>query len=73
MSAPTSPRPSRFPRGILLYSTLVSLLALAAAVVSFVKGSWLLGVVWLVLATLASNMAWFQARRARAEREDAGS
>lgn len=73
MSAPTSPRPSRLPRGLLLYSTLVCVLALAAAVVSFVNGSTWLGVVWLLPAAPASNMAWFQARRARAERAPADS
>jgi hypothetical protein len=73
MSAPTSSRPSpRLPRGLLLYSVLVCLLAVAAAVVSFANGSWL-GVVWLLLAALASNMAWYYVRRGRAARSAAGS
>ncbi len=72
MSAPTSPRPSRLPRGLFLYSVLVCVLAVAAAVVSFVNGSWL-GVVWILLAALASNMAWYYARRTRAGRRPAGS
>ncbi|AXK37641.1 hypothetical protein DVA86_25770 [Streptomyces armeniacus] len=57
------PRP---PRGIALYSTVVCLLAVVAAVVSFAKGSWL-GIVWVLLAGLTSNMAWYYVRRGRAE------
>ncbi|MFI6347095.1 hypothetical protein [Streptomyces sp. NPDC050560] len=49
------------------YATALFVLALAAAVFSFVHGSWL-GVVWLLLAGLASNMAWYYVRRARARR-----
>jgi hypothetical protein len=51
----------------MLYSVLVCVLAVAAAVVSFVNGSWL-GVVWILLAAPASNMAWYYARRVRAGR-----
>lgn len=55
-----------------LYSLAVCVLAVAAAVVSFVEGS-LLGIVWVLLAGLSSNMAWFYVRRHRAEsRADAG-
>ena len=54
-----------------LYSLIVCVLAVAAAVVSFVQGSWL-GVVWVLLAGLSSNMAWYYLRRAKAERR-AGS
>ncbi|GAA1537212.1 hypothetical protein GCM10009730_53070 [Streptomyces albidochromogenes] len=50
-----------------LYALLVCLLAVAAAVVSFVQGSWL-GIVWILLAGVASNMAWYYLRRARAGR-----
>lgn len=49
-----------------LYALVVCLLAVAAAVVSFVQGSWL-GVVWILLAGLSSNMAWYYARRARTQ------
>ena len=72
MSVPTSPRPTRVAGGLLLYSVLVCVLAVAAAVVSFVNGSWL-GVVWILLAALASNMAWYHIRRARAARTSADS
>ncbi|MFG2592408.1 hypothetical protein [Streptomyces sp. NPDC048438] len=50
-----------------LYASIVCVLAVAAAVVSFVQGSILLGVVWVLLAGLSSNMAWFYLRRHRAE------
>lgn len=49
-----------------LYSLAVCVLAVAAAVVSFVEGS-LLGIVWVLLVSLSSNMAWFYVRRHRAE------
>ncbi|RLL70214.1 hypothetical protein D7M15_06145 [Streptomyces sp. Z26] len=52
------------PRGIALYSTVLCLLATVAAVVAFTRGSWL-GVVWVLLAGLTSNMAWYYARRDR--------
>ncbi|MER5550805.1 hypothetical protein ABT001_03810 [Streptomyces sp. NPDC002793] len=50
-----------------LYASIVCALAVVAAVVSFVQGSILLGVVWVLLAGLSSNMAWFYLRRHRAE------
>ncbi|MER8009535.1 MULTISPECIES: hypothetical protein [unclassified Streptomyces] len=43
---------------------IVCVLASGAAVMSFARGSWL-GVIWLLLAGLTSNMAWYYARRAR--------
>ncbi|WP_328913128.1 MULTISPECIES: hypothetical protein [unclassified Streptomyces] len=46
------------------YSLIVCLLAVAAAVVSFVYGHWV-GVVWLLLAGLTSNMWWYYSRKAR--------
>lgn len=51
-----------------LYSLAVCLLALAAAVVSFAQGSWL-GIVWVLLMGLSSNMTWYYFKRGR----DAGS
>lgn len=60
-AAPTSP----FPRGLALYSAVACVLAVAAAVVSFVNGLWL-GVVWVLLAGLTSNMTWYYVRRDRA-------
>ncbi|MFI9585648.1 hypothetical protein ACIHCQ_28245 [Streptomyces sp. NPDC052236] len=47
-----------------LYSLIVCALAVTAAVVSFVQGSWL-GVVWVLLSGLSSNMAWYYLRKAR--------
>ncbi|MHB9862318.1 hypothetical protein [Streptomyces sp. YIM S03343] len=51
-----------------LYALSVCLLSVAAAVVSFVQGSWPLGIVWVLIAGLSSNMAWYYVRRARAAR-----
>ncbi|MFI0985086.1 hypothetical protein [Streptomyces exfoliatus] len=50
-----------------LYSLVVCALAVTAAVVSFVEGSFL-GVVWILLAGLSSNMAWYYIRRAKIEK-----
>ncbi len=52
-----------------LYALVVCVLAVAAAVLSFVRGSWL-GVVWVLLAGLSSNMAWYYLKRGRAARRD---
>ncbi|MEU8762934.1 hypothetical protein [Streptomyces sp. NPDC048659] len=49
-----------------LYALVVCALAVAAAVVSFVQGN-LIGIVWVLLAGLSSNMAWYYIRRAKAE------
>ncbi|MER5745686.1 hypothetical protein ACFV97_18905 [Streptomyces sp. NPDC059913] len=48
-----------------LYAIAVCVLAVVAAVISFVQGS-LLGIVWVLLAGLSSNMAWFYLRKERA-------
>ncbi|MGW7075931.1 hypothetical protein ACWGH2_07595 [Streptomyces sp. NPDC054871] len=53
-----------------LYALTVCALAVVAAVVSFVQGYWI-GVIWVLLAGLSSNMAWYYLRRAKTER-DAG-
>ncbi|MEU0676861.1 hypothetical protein ABZ330_28955 [Streptomyces sp. NPDC006172] len=53
------------------YSLAVCLLAVAAAVVSFVQGNWL-GVVWVLLAGLTSNMTWYYIRRERIRRSVTG-
>ncbi|MFK4064279.1 hypothetical protein [Streptomyces sp. NPDC029674] len=55
-----------------VYALVVCALAVAAAVVSFVQGSWL-GVVWVLLAGLSSNMAWFYLRRAKLQRDAAAA
>ncbi|KPI25331.1 hypothetical protein OK074_6945 [Actinobacteria bacterium OK074] len=47
-----------------LYALLVCLLAVAAAVVAFVQGS-LLGVVWVLVAGLSSNMCWYYVKRGK--------
>jgi hypothetical protein len=48
-----------------LYTLAVCLLAVAAAVVSFVNGMWL-GIVWVLIAGLSSNMTWYYVKRGRA-------
>jgi hypothetical protein len=53
-----------------LYALAVCALTVVAAVVSFLQGSWL-GVVWVLLAGLSSNMAWYYLRRAKADRSAA--
>ncbi|MFE9335152.1 hypothetical protein [Streptomyces sp. NPDC007063] len=67
------PAPARrMPKGLARYATLICVLAAVAAVVSFANGSWL-GVVWVLLAGLTSNMAWYYHRRTAvraAERQD---
>lgn len=50
-----------------LYALTVCVLAITAAVVSFAMGSWL-GVVWVLLAGLSSNMTWYYVRRDRTAR-----
>ncbi len=42
-------------------------LAVAAAVVSFAQGSWL-GILWVLIAGLTSNMAWYYLRKTKVER-----
>ncbi|MFJ9055937.1 MULTISPECIES: hypothetical protein [unclassified Streptomyces] len=49
------------------YAIAVCVLAVAAAVISFVQGGVLLGVVWVLLVGLSSNMAWFYVRKHRME------
>jgi cobalamin synthase len=50
-----------------VYALIVCLLAVAAAVISFAQGSWL-GIVWVLLAGLSSNMTWYYVKRAKDER-----
>ncbi|MEV5958025.1 hypothetical protein AB0M11_30380 [Streptomyces sp. NPDC051987] len=59
-------------RRLALYALVVCVLAVAAAVVSFVRGSWPIGVVWVLLTGLSSNMAWYYARRARQDKPVTG-
>ncbi|MEU0069234.1 hypothetical protein ABZ027_06775 [Streptomyces sp. NPDC006332] len=51
----------RMPR-LALYALVVCVLAVAAAVVSFARGN-LLGIVWVLLAGLSSNMCWYYLKR----------
>ncbi|MEU6812377.1 hypothetical protein ABZ920_26060 [Streptomyces sp. NPDC046831] len=64
MSTPPASGPAR---RLALYALIVCVLSVAAAVVSFVRGSWL-GIVWILLAGLSSNMTWYYARRGRTGR-----
>ncbi|NNN36000.1 hypothetical protein HLK59_37685 [Streptomyces sp. S3(2020)] len=50
-----------------LYALIVCLLALAAAVVSFAQGSFL-GIVWVLIVGLSSNMCWYYVKRGKAEK-----
>lgn len=50
-----------------LYTLVVCVLAVAAAVVSFVQGSFL-GVVWVLLAGLSSNMTYYYVKREKVRR-----
>lgn len=54
-----------------LYALVVCVLSVGAAVVAFVNGSWL-GIVWVLLAGMSSNMWWYYRRRDRVAGE-AGS
>lgn len=55
-----------------LYALVVCVLSVAAAVVAFAQGS-LLGIVWVLLAGLSSNMTWYYARRAKVLRQRGGA
>ncbi|WP_372341349.1 hypothetical protein [Streptomyces sp. CC224E] len=55
---------------IALFALVVCLLAVAAAVVSFTQGSFL-GIVWVLIAGITSNMTWFYVRKAKAEKQAA--
>ncbi|MFB8237276.1 hypothetical protein ACFC58_12070 [Kitasatospora purpeofusca] len=48
-------------------ASLVVVLALAAAVVSLVQGWWI-GLVWLPMAGIASNVLWMNVRREKLAR-----
>ncbi|GAA2312597.1 hypothetical protein OKJ48_12485 [Streptomyces kunmingensis] len=52
---------------IALFAFVVCVLAVAAAVVSFVEGSFL-GIVWVLIAGITSNMTWFYVRKAKMEK-----
>ncbi|MEE1738452.1 hypothetical protein PUR49_18315 [Streptomyces sp. BE147] len=48
-----------------LYAFVVCVLAVVAAVVSFVRGGVWIGVLWVLVAGLSSNMTWFYVRKHR--------
>ncbi|WP_330296147.1 hypothetical protein [Streptomyces sp. NBC_00503] len=50
-----------------VFAVVLCVLAVAAAVVSFVEGS-LLGIVWVLMAGITSNMAWFYVRKAKIDK-----
>ncbi|MFI0978541.1 hypothetical protein ACH4SP_16280 [Streptomyces sp. NPDC021093] len=55
-----------------LYALVVCLLSVAAAVVSFAEGN-LLGIVWVLLAGVSSNMTWYYVRKAKVEKAASAS
>ncbi|CAM5378625.1 hypothetical protein GCM10010329_14410 [Streptomyces spiroverticillatus] len=55
-----------------LYALVVCALSVVAAVVSFVEGN-LLGIVWILLAGVSSNIAWYYLRKAKVEKEAAAA
>ncbi|WP_327307009.1 hypothetical protein OG730_29095 [Streptomyces sp. NBC_01298] len=55
-----------------VFAVALCVLAVAAAVVSFVEGS-LLGIVWVLMAGITSNMAWFYVRKAKIEKAAAAT
>jgi hypothetical protein len=57
--------PAARARRLAYYALLVCALTITAAVISFVQGNWL-GILWVLLAGLSSNMAWYYLRRAKA-------
>ncbi|MFI9046178.1 hypothetical protein [Streptomyces sp. NPDC053427] len=67
MPALLPPGPSR---RLALMAIALCVLAVAAAVVSFVNGSFV-GIVWVLMAGISSNMAWFYVRKAKLERQAA--
>ncbi|MFI7273313.1 hypothetical protein [Streptomyces sp. NPDC049879] len=64
-SDPAAAATAKRARRLAGYALLVCVLTVAAAVVSFAQGNWL-GVVWVLMAGVASNMGWYYARRAKA-------
>ncbi|MGW6710183.1 hypothetical protein ACWGDE_35575 [Streptomyces sp. NPDC054956] len=55
-----------------VFAIVLCVLAAAAAVVAFMEGS-LLGIVWVLMAGITSNMAWFYVRKAKLDKtRDAG-
>ncbi|MBB1244222.1 hypothetical protein GL263_11725 [Streptomyces durbertensis] len=57
---------------IAVYALLTCVLALVAAVLSFANGSWL-GIVWVLMLGVSSNIAWFYWRKAQMDRQHAAA
>ncbi|MDD9381548.1 hypothetical protein M8Z33_33860 [Streptomyces sp. ZAF1911] len=55
-----------------VFAVVLCVLAVTAAVVSFVEGS-LLGIAWVLMAGITSNMAWFYVRKAKIEKAAAAA
>lgn len=66
MAASTPAAPAR---RLSRYALVLFPLTVAAAVISFVQGNWW-GIVWVLLAGVTSNLAWYYARRARLQARD---
>ncbi|CAL9541394.1 hypothetical protein SUDANB6_04267 [Streptomyces sp. enrichment culture] len=56
-----------------VYALIVCVLAVAAAVVSFVQGSVAMGVVWVLLTGVSSNMCWYYLKRGRDARRSSSA
>lgn len=69
MSFLPAPGPAR---RLALMALAVCVLSVAAAVVAFVEGSFV-GIVWVLLAGISSNMAWFYVRKSKQEAQQAGA
>jgi hypothetical protein len=54
-----------------VYALIVCVLSVVAAVVSFTRGS-LLGIVWVLLAGLSSNMCWYYVKRGKQRKSVTG-
>ncbi|MFD9211411.1 hypothetical protein ACFVZM_34655 [Streptomyces sioyaensis] len=67
MSFLPAPGPAR---RLALMAIAVCVLSVAAAVVAFVEGSFV-GIVWILLAGISSNMAWFYVRKSKQEAQQA--
>ncbi|MER5933220.1 hypothetical protein [Streptomyces sp. NPDC002054] len=50
-----------------VFALVVCALSVAAAVVAFVEGSFL-GIIWVLMAGVTSNLAYFYLRKAKAEK-----
>ncbi|ARQ71136.1 hypothetical protein [Streptomyces marincola] len=56
--------PAARPSRLALYALVVCVLTVVAAVVSFTRGNWL-GIVWVLMAGLSSNLAWYYFKKSR--------